>query len=873
MTQWIISSCVLLLVVIALRYLLRGKISLRMQYALWLLVLVRLLVPLSFGASGLSVMNAVPEYAPQQNTLGLPDTANVPGAAGTPAQDAGEPLPPDLAQNFTTVTSEPTVKTTDWASIAKAVWLIGAGLVGTAFLLSNLRFGARLRRSRRRVDAVDAMLPVYESGAAVTPCLFGLLHPSIYLTPETLMDAPALRYSLAHEQTHYRHGDSIWAVLRGVCLALHWYNPLVWWAAELSRRDAELACDEATIRRLGEGERAAYGRTLLRMTCEKRPALLVTATMMTDSGKGLRERITLLVKKPKTAAYTALALLLIACLSVACTFTGKQTELTDPFGKEYEVAEVVYQPSVYSFTLTSEDAPGFRIAPDGKALTVVDRSGDGAESAYGPLEAYTLTKESFDERFLDVQRGWAGGTSRAAKLRRGNAKAWHCTAAEDPAWPEEIYLLQQKDGTLYLIMGYDWATSENFPDGMHSFRWLFRLSEIAASGEDDASLDMPPDRIADYFGDGAAAQRYDGDGWYLYIPDTAWKKTSGEDSWYAADDEASTLRVDKSYDSVQMMEDFYRDAGFTLEQYRADAALSGPWLRYDAWTDTQFANYLAANGEEGGAYIISIAWQPDGDPREEDILRAMAQSFTLAPGLKSRTEEPEDETAQEPPTEIENAEEEQAAEKAPDELRADIRRTAQKTLERDGALWYVADGALRRCDARGSIEQIYKLPNSEVSPVILEKLDNYGGMVWLAYRVGGGFMGSTRHCLFDSETGKLAYDLADCAMFLIDGNTVVKTSSFSAPTPNNLSISRDRGETWASLGDPKYIYNRGYTTTDENGGWTYYTVSDTFRLEGGYLYTEGVDTSTWSEEGQPMGMVSLRVDLATGETVVLSAAP
>ena len=52
MTQWIISSCVLLLVVIALRYLLRGKISLRMQYALWLLVLVRLLVQACLVANG-----------------------------------------------------------------------------------------------------------------------------------------------------------------------------------------------------------------------------------------------------------------------------------------------------------------------------------------------------------------------------------------------------------------------------------------------------------------------------------------------------------------------------------------------------------------------------------------------------------------------------------------------------------------------------------------------------------------------------------------------------------------------------------------------------------------------------------------------------
>ena len=70
MMQWIVSSSVLILVVIALRYVLRGKLSLRMQYALWLLVLVRLLVPVSFGASDLSVMNAVPERAPtvQQGT-------------------------------------------------------------------------------------------------------------------------------------------------------------------------------------------------------------------------------------------------------------------------------------------------------------------------------------------------------------------------------------------------------------------------------------------------------------------------------------------------------------------------------------------------------------------------------------------------------------------------------------------------------------------------------------------------------------------------------------------------------------------------------------------------------------------------------------
>lgn len=1059
--QWIVSSSVLILVVIALRYVLRGKLSLRMQYALWLLVLVRLLVPVSFGASDLSVMNAVPERAPtvqqgtyKQDIIGERNDAPAnAGTVGVPAQSMSEAAPPDLVQNVTTATvTAPTVEKTDWARIAKTVWLAGAASLGLVFLAVNLRFGKKLRRSRERVEETDACLPVYESGETDTPCLFGVAKPSIYVTPDTRTEAETLRYALAHEQTHYRHGDNLWAVLRGVCLALHWYNPLVWWAAELSRRDAELACDEATIRRIGESERAAYGRTLIRMTCEKRPALLVTATMMTDSGKGLKERISLLVKKPKTAAYTAVAVLLIAGLSVACTFTGgrENAELAEPFGKSYEVAEVMYQPSVYSFALTTDTAPYFRIAANGESLTVVDLSNDGAnaESAYGALEVYTLTKENFDERFLDDQLGWESGSSQAASLRRENAKAWHCTAAEDPSWPEEIYLLQQKDGSLYLVMGYDWESSEKFPDGMRSFRWLFRLTEkpvptydsmeayalsvinalkqpngytyyilpdgaqssadgtpievteaaadvrvtklekrgdctdlapdgvlelwsfnyevkpedkagalpdrffwvggnnitddgyisdgfyyyltvLRTNGEpgvyrlldsrmandglwyngcsytsayeylydfyaDYASLDVPRYMIHVYFNgdelsrenvaqtsDDCEARRYDGDGWYIYLSTVVWKKTKGEDSWYSGYYTGSALRVDKSYDSVKAMEDFYRDSGFTLKQYREGAALSGPWLRYDAESGTQFANYLAENTAEGGCYIISTYWVPTDEivknrwgewdkgaqvEREAIWLRGMAQSFTVAPGLERQYEAPAEESASQP-TEPEVTVEPATAEKTPEELRADILKTADRTLEQGGYLWYIADGALSRCDANGGVEQLYKLPSSELSPVLIEKLNVYDDMVLLAYRVGGGFMGSTKQCLFNSKTGGVAYELADCADFLIDGDTVVKTDSFAAPTTGNLSISHDRGKTWEKLGDPSYIYDRP-VTFQEDGSMSVDATSDTFRLEGGYLYTVG---AYWREgSSQPDEAVPVRIDLATGETVVLN---
>lgn len=1052
--QWIVSSSVLILVVIALRYVLRGKLSLRMQYALWLLVLVRLLVPVSFGASDLSVMNAVPERAPtvqqgtyKQDIVGERNDAPAnAGTVGVPAQSMSEAAPPNLVQNVTTATvTAPTVEKTDWARIAKTIWLAGAAALGLVFLAVNLRFGKKLRRSRERVEETDACLPVYESGETDTPCLFGVAKPSIYVTPDTRTEAETLRYALAHEQTHYRHGDNLWAVLRGVCLALHWYNPLVWWAAELSRRDAELACDEATIRRIGESERAAYGRTLIRMTCEKRPALLVTATMMTDSGKGLKERISLLVKKPKTAAYTAVAVLLIAGLSVACTFTGgrENAELAEPFGKHYvEEATVACAPGYMNDPIGGElEVVADRDSDDVRTL-LLKRMDNEEEQLYETVAEVTLTKEEFDVRFNSKTDGpteWLVDGLSAAKLRRENAKAWLCTSstADENGWANRVYFLQQKDGTLYLVMAAEQTENQNrnfvcwvfrltekpvptydsmeayalsvinalkqpngytytvigadgmalevteaaadvrvteleklgdctdlAPDGVlelwsfnyqvkpedkagalpDRFFWVggnyisddgyisdgfwYYLTVLRTNGEpgvyklldsrmandglwyngctytsayeylydfyvDYASLDVPRCLITDFLNaddlirentvtssDDCTARRYNGDGWYLYVPTVAWTKTVGQDSWYSAYCDGSTLCVDKSYDSVETMETFYRDNGFTLEQYREGAALSGPWLRYDAESGTQFANYLAENTAEGGCYIISAYWNPTDDTsvnewgystrnrilNEAVKLRAMAQSFTVAPGLERQYEAPAEESASQP-TEPEVTVEPATAEKTPEEFRADILKTADRTLEQGGYLWYIADGALSRCDANGGVEQLYKLPSSELSSVLIEKLNVYDDMVLLAYRVGGGFMGSTKQCLFNSKTGDVAYELDDCADFLIDGDTVVKTDSFAAPTTGNLSISHDRGKTWEKLGDPSYIYDRPVTLR-EDGSMSADATSNTFRLEGGYLYTTG---AYWGEgSAQPDEAVPVRVDLATGETVVLN---
>ena len=617
--QWIVSSSVLIAAVIALRYLLRGRMGLRAQYALWLLVLVRLLVPVSFGTSTLSVANAMPERAPVVMT----------DHAGTPGAEQGSTFTPSAVPEFNGMVrpsaptnaapsapaEQETAREIDYAALARSAWLLGAAALGVTFLAANLRFARRLRRTRTALDGTGAALAVYETAETETPCLFGLVRPDIYVTRETVGDSETLRYALAHEQTHYRHGDHVWAVLRGVCLALHWYNPLVWWAAELSRRDAELACDEATIRALGESERAAYGRTLLRMTCEKRPALLVTATTMTDNGRGLRERITLLVKKPKTAAYTAVAVVLIALIAVVCTFTGRETKLSDPFGKTYPAAEIVYDAPVYSMTFTEDTMPSVLL----EQTSVTLRDYTACDYAYSSPGELTLTAENFDALFVDAEdgtTGWVDGKTSAAKLRGNNAKAWSCMAQEaQDGLPNLLYFLQQKDGTLYLALGYDAEVT----GGAAHFRWLLRLG----TAEDTNTLETWESMEAYVLARTKALKAPDGYN-YTIIPE-GHDGSDGEYEWVteaAEDVRVRELRLDAACEGLSpdgVLELWYFDyevkpvdaAGLLPERYYwvGDNSISD-----DGYISDSFYDVLTVLHRADGSYqILSEARMNDGN--------------------------------------------------------------------------------------------------------------------------------------------------------------------------------------------------------------------------------------------------------------------
>ena len=338
MLNWIISSSLLIVAVIALRFALRGKVSPAIGYALWLVVLVRLLVPGSVMHIPFSAATVV------ENTQLSQDLERLEYVDAVEHADDGSVLGimhdyvynmeiHDWADTHTIVDySADEEEFSRWQrssnvknfgkNILRPAWIAGIILVAVWFVGVNVVFTRRLRRSRQRLE-VDCPRPVYVSHVVETPCLHGLVAPAIYVTPAVAADEVALRHVLSHELSHYRHGDHIWGIFRAAALALHWYNPLVWWAAALSRRDAELSCDEAAIACLGEGQRTDYGRTLIGLSCRGGGRdLLLNATTMTGSKRGLRERIVLIAEKPQTKAAAVFFAAVILIFAAVFTFAG-----------------------------------------------------------------------------------------------------------------------------------------------------------------------------------------------------------------------------------------------------------------------------------------------------------------------------------------------------------------------------------------------------------------------------------------------------------------------------------------------------------------------------------------------------------------------
>lgn len=363
MIEHLITSTVLMLCILLIRMLFGNRMSQRLKYGLWLLVAIKLLVPIPMYEADISIMNVVqfvenqienkpsaklstedvttgnheekiiPEEQnsrPEKECVRKSDTRNVSHADTKNTVEKQMEIGKDTASvNMEHFSKETNKK---WAmslrTVCVFIWLSGVLLCGSCFLFSNIKFYFQLRKDRKETNIYPAKLKIYETNCVESPCLFGMIKPAIYLPAGFLPGEEKMHHIMTHELTHYRHKDHIWTYIRCLCVVIYWYHPLVWLSAFLSIKDSELACDEGAVKCLGEESRKAYGVTLIEMASGYSAVSnrLVCSTSIMGGKKEMKKRIEMLVKKPKMLVSTFAVFLVLVIGVTGCTFSSGKNE-------------------------------------------------------------------------------------------------------------------------------------------------------------------------------------------------------------------------------------------------------------------------------------------------------------------------------------------------------------------------------------------------------------------------------------------------------------------------------------------------------------------------------------------------------------------
>ena len=649
-----LTASVVILAVLAVRLLLRRAPKV-FVYALWAVVLFRLLCPVSV-TSAVSLLGALGAPA-QERTQRTSAVEYVPAdivrnmaPAVTPLPQ--EPFPEEPGENI--VSTAPSVTQPDAAPVSPLsgpvavltlTWLTGMALLLLYSVVSMLRL------RRRLVGAVRLEDNIYLADYIPSPFVMGLFRPKIYL-PSTLTETER-GYILRHEQYHLRRRDHLVKFLSFLALCIHWFNPLVWAAFVLSGKDMEMSCDEAVVKALGEEIRADYSASLLSLATGRR----IVAGMPLAFGEGdtgSRIRNLLSWKRPRPWVMAVCAVVCVGLIAL-CAANPGGTDAADgeengswPSVEAYVQDVMLSQTEVSYYTYnadgTCSSQPRTAAVTDRK-LIYLEKGGEvtglAPDGVLEEWEYYYLTKPELDVDMDAV--ALAGGQYHDDEgyfdLGSGNRHIVVALRRENNRYdilcdiPTNDGIFSGYHNTMEEAI-YDWyVTDQNLDLPLYVEDWRSRI-------------DLPePGSLGNY-----PVHRYDVDGGYLYIPISGWTKSDTSDSaspyweWTSAYNTGSIFSIVYDEKSLDVQRAEAEEIGFTPVDagklvWRLDPPAEGAHIRYYF--------YPAAGG---GCWTVSTLWTDLGISDypyifiEPQVMNLMVESFTPvedftpAAGNSTRTE-------------------------------------------------------------------------------------------------------------------------------------------------------------------------------------------------------------------------------------------
>lgn len=314
MTSTIIDTSMLVLLICFVRRMFRGRMSARAVNSLWGLVVLRYFATPIFSVLGKWTLFQRFFETSAVNMI----NSGVNGVHKWVAQEQFQSLDGSSPVRFDLFA----LSLPAWFFV---LWIVGVIAVYLWSVYVNERFRRWLFDNRITVKVPESPYLVYKVPGIISPCVMRVRGKvGIYLTEEAAENEEKRKYVLAHELCHLKHRDLFRGNIRCIVLALNWFNPLIWLAAVLSKQDTEMACDERTVRLLGQGERLRYGKILVDLVADTavKKNLFFTATTMSCSKKELVYRVRRIAdgtRKHSISGAIVVLTVIVACMTCFVT--------------------------------------------------------------------------------------------------------------------------------------------------------------------------------------------------------------------------------------------------------------------------------------------------------------------------------------------------------------------------------------------------------------------------------------------------------------------------------------------------------------------------------------------------------------------------
>ncbi|MCM3327462.1 M56 family metallopeptidase [Bacillus cereus] len=376
--DWLIETSLMASIlvgfILCIKVLFRNKLTPRWQYMLWIVLMIRLLLPWSPDSSYsiyslLSYSSSVSEVIPKN----MPATENIVNI------ESDRKVELESNSKMVTKTSEPEVEissekqtTLSLYKVALYVWLAGVIVLAAITFLTNRRLYSYIKKQPDITDEQVAtvfnrckqsmkmkkVVSLRLAGKIASPTVFSFFRPKVLLSKKhmKILNEQQLQYVFYHELAHIKRNDVAVNWIMYSLILLNWFNPILWYAYFCMREDQELACDAYALTFIDKEEQIAYGHTII--TLLQHYSYQVPSLANLSRNKRTLKRRIIMIKKFQKKSYRLSLLGIIAIVAIASLslFNARTTEGKEKQEDKVEQSKDAFQNAVDTLFGTEEKA-------------------------------------------------------------------------------------------------------------------------------------------------------------------------------------------------------------------------------------------------------------------------------------------------------------------------------------------------------------------------------------------------------------------------------------------------------------------------------------------------------------------------------------